>query len=272
LVLLPEQRDPRPGIWRLHLTHPPAGGDERVTVTASLLDRFLLSLTASEPHATAGQPIVLSILAMDYGRPMMRQSPQIQVLREDKPLGAPLTAGESVTAPSRIRLSNEPGTYLASYIPSSQGVYHFITRIAFPGREGPVIKTADTTVVVGPELVSLRRMEVRPIREPGGCIKTIDFLLELSVKKPGTYTLSLFLDASDGGELELSATRESEAGVLTYQIPLPAKTARRKLNTTLIDEVKRIDVLRFDTLGVTLVGRYGARRIQSPVSLSEICK
>ena len=64
LILLPEQLNPEVGIWRLLLTHSPAIGGEQIIITTSLLERFLLNLTADKQQGTVGQPLILSILAI----------------------------------------------------------------------------------------------------------------------------------------------------------------------------------------------------------------
>ncbi len=96
--------------------------------------------------------------------------------------------------------------------------------------------------------------------------------MELFTKTSGTYVLSLFLNTLEDKDIELSATEESEAGVLTYQISLDARKVRHKLVTTLINEIKRIDVLSYDISGVTLVRRYASRQIEPSISLDKLCK
>ncbi len=115
----------------------------------------------------------MHVEGFDYGKPITGLSPKIQVWRNDKLLNTNLTASESITSPSEIRLSSDPGYYQATYILPSSSSYSFTTRIEFSGREGNIIKTAETFMEVGSEQVSLRRLEVRPILEQGGCVKKL---------------------------------------------------------------------------------------------------
>jgi len=270
--LLPEQKNPQAGSWKLHLTHKPASGDEVISVTLSLLERFLLNLIGSENTIYAGQPVILTVLATDYGQPVRGLTPKIQVLHDGKQLETHLTTSSSATAPSGINLTNEQDTYLATYTPTFPGSYQFITHVTFSGHQDKVIKDASITLEVGPKQASLNRLTTIPVQGSDGCLKAIDFLLSITVKESGMYTLSLFFEGLDGQDLEFSATKNTEDGIINFRIPLLVKDARQKLNSQLIAEIKAIDLLRIDDQGFTLIGRYGARDIEPPILLNKPCR
>jgi hypothetical protein len=272
LLILPELPDPQAGRWRLHLTHPPAKGDEVATVTVSLYERFLLSIISHAERPTVGQPITLNVLASDNGQHLTGLSPRIHIMLDGVLIDTPLIARESATAPSGILLTTEAGNHLATYTPSKPGTYRFSTDIEFATDKSKVLKTAETSVEVSSGLISLQRIEASPLYARGDCIKTIEFQVDLYTGMPGSYTLSMFLAGANGQDLELSATKVSQGGHVHFTIPLSLKQARRRLENSSIELVKQIDVLLFDELGITLVGRYADLPIAPPVQLDSLCE
>ncbi len=271
LFILPEQQDPTPGLWRLRLIHSPAAGTERITVTIALFERFQLNMISSGKHFYTGEEALLSVLATDYGQPVAKLSPSIEVRTNGKPIAPPLLAAENQRAPSGIPLSNEPGLYIAKYTFPSPGTFEFLTRVDFPGRRGKLIKTANMAVEVSPSVISLSSLRAEAVRTPTGCVEKIEFITGLSTQKSGAYTVSLFLQGRDSHEIELSATQESNSGVLWYRIPLYAADAVSQLEQEWATTIKRIDVLRFDEQGAKLVRRYGEKQALPAIAATELC-
>ena len=271
LFILPEQKDQIPGLWRLRLTHSPAAGTERITVTIALFERFQLNIISSGKHFHAGEEALLSVLVTDYGQSVAELSPSIEVRANGKPVAPPLLAAENQRAPSGIPLSNEPGLYIAKYTFPSPGTFEFSARVDLSGRRGKLIKTANMTVEVSPSIILLSPLRAEAVRTPTGCVEKIEFITRLSAQESGTYTVSLFLQGKDNREIELSATQESNSGVLWYHIPLYATDAVSQLEQEWATAIKRIDVLRFDEQGVTLVYRDGEKQASPAIAATELC-
>ena len=102
-------------------------------------------------------------------------------------------------------------------------------------------------------------------------MEKIEFITGLSTQKSGAYTVSLFLQGRDSHEIELSATQESNSGVLWYRIPLYAADAVSQLEQEWATTIKRIDVLRFDEQGAKLVRRYGEKQALPAIAATELC-
>jgi hypothetical protein len=268
---LPEQGDPQAGIWKLRLSHKLATGDELIFATVTLLERFQLNLMCNESKVSAGQIVILTLLATDYGQPVKNLAPKIQVFCNGKPVGTPLTISSSATTPCGIRLTNESDSYLITYAPTLPGSYQFKTKVAFPGQRAQIIKDASISLDVTPEQASLKKLSAVPILGSGGCIKIIDFLLDFCVKKPGMYSLTLYMEGRDGQILKLSSTQSTEAGTVSFRIPLSGIEAQHKLDVQLLTEINSIDLLLVDDLGFTLVGRYVSKNIIPTIPLDKVC-
>jgi hypothetical protein len=271
LFILPEQKDPIPGFWRLRLTHSPSAGTERVSVTTTLLERFQLNMISSGNDFHVGEEVMLSVLATDYGQPVTKLSPRIEVRANGKPIAPPLLATENNRAPTGIPLSSEPGLYIAKYSFQSPDTFELLTSIEFTGRRGKIIKTANMTVEISPSVVSLSPLRAEAVRASKGCVEKIEFITGLSAQESGTYTVSLFLQGMDNREIELSATQESNNGVLWYRISLDAAEVASQLEQEWATAIKRIDVLRFDDQGAKLERRYEGEKALPSIATKELC-
>ena len=132
LLLLPEQANPAAGRWQLRITYRPQDTEQFALVTVSVFARLSLNLVSNLQTTTIGTPIILTTLAMDKGIPVSGLSPQIVVNSKVDAATAMLDASESATSPAGIRLTNEPGVYLAVFTPTAAGAYAFCTHARFP--------------------------------------------------------------------------------------------------------------------------------------------
>jgi hypothetical protein len=272
LVMLPEQIDPAGGSWVLRLVHHPASDSVKVTLTTTLFERYVLNLISSKQIANVGQEVLLTILATDYGKPIVGLSPKVEVRRNGDVLGDFLTASEGLMSQSGIRLSNEGGIYLSRYALPTIGTYQFLTQASLQGRQGKIFKEANTTVSVGASSIQIVKLDAKPVRVNNDCVKTIEFLLELAVKDPGTYSVSLYFKGHDDQDFELSATQEAKGDeILTFHIPLQAIDALKKINAQAIISVKNINVLRFNSESIDLLGSFSNPTINSLISIQDLC-
>ena len=131
MILLPEQHNPLAGRWRLHIAYPVQHGDQSALVTVSLVRRYAVNLVSNMPASSAGEPIILTVLPMDNGMPVPGLVPHVTISRKDGKLADTIVASESTTSPTGIRLSNEPGVYIAVYTPAMLGVYQFCPHVTF---------------------------------------------------------------------------------------------------------------------------------------------
>ncbi len=271
LIMLPEQYDPSAGTWHLHISYQSATGSELIILTANLVERFSVNLISSQNKVYAGQPIILNVLVMDYGVAIPSLSPRINISHNDVAIGS-LAASEHAMSSSGIRFSNEPGVYMASYTPIIPGKYSFTAEVEVVGKVCMTLKSANLIVDVEERQVILHQLTATTVLGYGDCTRAINFLVKIGVKEPGMYTVSLFLEGKDGKEIELSATQSTKsAAVLSYTIPLKAAKARA-LCGTILDEVRQIDVLRFNSANITLLGRYCYEHINPKISLENLCK
>ena len=180
LIMLPEQIDPAGGSWVLRLVHQPASDSEKVTLTTTLFERYALNLISSKQIANVGQEVLLTILATDYGKPIVGLSPKVEVRRNGDVFGDFLTASEGLMSQSGIRLSNEESIYLSRYAPPTIGTYQFLTQASLQSRQGKIFKEANTTVSVGASSIQIVKLDTKPVRVNNDCVKTIEFLLELA--------------------------------------------------------------------------------------------
>ncbi len=256
LVLLPEIRDPAAGIWTVTIGHMPVRSGAGAIVTATLLRRHQLTLVKGNRGASfAGEPVILYILATDYGRPAKAFTPEIQV---ETP-GEVRSAGASghVSGP---RLLDGSGIHEAVYIPPRAGTYRFTVTGKFldDGRE--TMGTAVLEVEVLPAEAELQRVDVRRYAESGRCLRRAEFAPVLSVRSPGTYVVSLTLASDDGKHMELTDMRDI-SGRGEFRLALSAEQLHDKLGVASLDEIQRIDVLSFGEQGVRLVGRFSSWKI-----------
>jgi hypothetical protein len=131
MILLPEQHSPAAGKWRLRISYPAPHGDRFALVTVSLFERYSVNLVSNTPTSSVGKPIILTALPMDNGVPVPGLSLRIAISGKGGELAGTIEASESARSPAGIRLSNEPGVYVAVYTPSTLGPHQFCPYVTF---------------------------------------------------------------------------------------------------------------------------------------------
>lgn len=137
MILLPEQHSPTAGKWLLRIAYPPQNGDRFALVTVSLFQRYAVNLVSNTRAGSVGDPIILTALPMDNGVPVSGLSPHIVISRKDGEFSNTIEASESATSTAGIRLSNEPGVYIAVYTPSTPGTHQLCPYVTFA--DGPQV-------------------------------------------------------------------------------------------------------------------------------------
>jgi hypothetical protein len=271
LILLPEQFDPEPGIWRLIASYSPETTKTYALVSATLLERFQANLTAEPPRLSVGAETLLRLHVSDNGKPVDGLSPRIEVRLGDRVTGV-LEATPDLRAASGVRLYQENGVYLARYRAVEAGHIGFAARLQLSGRRGPVIKVVSAAIDTGQSDVAIDGVRSEVKRSSAGCVESLGFRVDLTVPRAGTYTVTLVLEGSDARLPLRASQRGDRAGPLSFSIPLRSDVSGRFSADQDLTRISSVDVLRFDNAAVTQQAHLGPLQTLPAIRRGDLCR
>lgn len=226
-IPLPELRRPMPGRWQLRLERAtPARAAARLTLSYRLLPRHMLAFLAPAERPSAGQPLLLTLKPTDMGQPV--QQPAALALRVLPPQpGATvleLQARQDLAGPTGVRISTEPGAYLALWRPPLAGNYEI--QALWQPPEAPASLVATQRITVAAAAGQLRFTGLKT-EGPPGCVRelVLGFTVQLNTAPaPGAvHSLAArLLGTARAQQLSTSAPLDSRSH--TVELRLPQRT------------------------------------------------
>lgn len=270
--VLPQQRDPAPGLWRLTLSHAKATAGSAVTLLTRQLPRFELLLNVPRQPVPEGGVALIALRLLDHGvprddvRPLLQIQPPGPAPAQTLPMTPDLRNGRG----QRINL--EPGHFFAEYQPWQAGPHQLSVALGLTdSRQRPVPLQARQTLEVS---AAPHARDPQPRLNlqtgPGGCLMSADFGLAWQASEPGLWLLSLRLAGTAPLPVELNTHVDAKAaGAIRFDA---------KLDQRLLKRLQRRDHTEVDLeLVLTTPGRseiaYRQRglRLPQPLPAASIC-
>nr|WP_316638698.1 hypothetical protein [uncultured Roseateles sp.] len=228
--LLPEQRDPAAGVWRLTVDHGKASGRESLTLLARQLPRFELLLNAPKRPVPEGGVGLIDLTVFDHG--LVRDD--VRPLLLIRPPGAAPAQTLTMTGDLRNgrgqRINLEPGHFFAEYQPLQAGLHQLSVGLALPdSRQRLVTLQAKRTLQVSPapHAKSLRSA-LNLVTGSGDCLKSASFNLGWQATEPGLWLLTLRLAGSAPQPVEVNAHVDAKsAGAIRFEAILQPSLLKR---------------------------------------------
>ncbi|MBT9457431.1 MAG: hypothetical protein IV097_12495 [Burkholderiaceae bacterium] len=228
--VLPQQRDPAPGLWRLTLGHAKASGRDAVTLLIRQLPRFELLLNAPRLPVPEGGVALITLRLLDHGVPRDDVRPQLNI----RPPGTVLAQALPMTTDLRNgrgqRISLEPGHFFAEYQPWQAGPHQLSVDLGLTdSRQRTVPLQARQTLEVS---AAPHARDLQPSLKlqtgPGGCLMSADFGLAWRASEPGLWLLSLRMMGAAPLPVELNSHVDARsAGAIRFKATLDPRLLKR---------------------------------------------
>lgn len=271
-IVLPEIRNAVDGHWTLLLERAaPHVAPGRLLLAWRVLPRYELLLATDTPSVAAGQPLLVTLRAMDYGAPITGLR-QIELTLLDVG-GQPLSrvpALERARSREGILLSDEPGIYIASLTLPHPGAYRLRASHGLGSAPHAVTVDAEIAVNAGAPGGALRLTSVRPESTPAGCVGNLVFRFQAEVAEPGTYVCNLLLRAGDPAAPRASGSATLAAGRASIDVIVSAAKWRAAANPSTL---ARVTLLRIDSAGLKLlVDLHDLSLAEHTIDTAALCK
>lgn len=228
--LLPQQRNPAPGPWRLTLGHAKASGRDTLTLLTRQLPRFELLLKAPGRPVPEGGVGLIDLRVLDHGvarddvRPVLTVQPPGRAPAETLPMQSDLRNNRGQ------RIGIEAGQFFTEYQPRQPGAHQLSVDLTLTDslqRPVPLQARLNLQVSAAPEA-----RDVRPSLSlqtgPGGCLNSAQFGLDWQASEPGLWLLSLRLAGASSEAVELSAHVDAKsAGPVRFTTTLAPRLLKR---------------------------------------------
>ena len=269
-IQFPRLYDPISGMWRVVLKHSPVFTLVKTRIFLSLTERYNIILRSYRQNVNAGMPIILQLIASDYGHHISGLSPTIEVRHQGNIVDLVPVYASSVSE-SVIAYSKSTSEYLVIYTTEFPGDYQFTIRQAFAGKQGEIVKEAVLDLKVGPRLVSIGEISVRVEEHELSCRTKIIFQQSITVYEPGYYTIRIWIEGAKE-PLRLANGRQMTAGTTTLEATLTIDEAIKGLGNGVMSTTNRSDILLTGNGEVKVVAEVGPMAISPSIEIPETCQ
>jgi len=271
--VLPPQRNPAPGPWRLTLDHAKASGRDTVTLLARQLPRFELLLSTPAHPVPEGGVGLIALRVLDHGVARDDVRPTLIVQPPGKTPAQTLTMTPDLRNARGQRIAMDPGQFFAEYQPRQAGEHQLSVALSLTdSQQRPVPLKAGHALQVCP---APHARDLRPSLNlqtgPGGCLQSAEFGLDWLASEPGLWLLNLRLAGAAAEAVELNSHVEAKtAGAIRFKAALEPRLLKR-LRPGAHTEVDLQLALAAATGRSEIVYRQRGLRLPQPLPAGSIC-
>lgn len=271
-IVLPEIRNAASGRWTLSLEREaPNAAPGRLLLAWRVLPRYELLLTTATSSVAAGQTLLVTARAADYGVPITGLK-QIELALLDVG-GQPLSrepALENARSREGILLSNEPGSYIASLTLPRPGTYRLQASLDVGSPPRPVARSAVMELSASARGGALQLAWVRLDSSPGRCARSLVFRFQIEAVEPGTYVCNLLLRAGDPAAPRASGSAALAAGRATIDVIVSAAKWSAAGNPSAL---ARVTLVRVDSADLKLLAEVDNLSLAGhPIDVAALCR
>lgn len=276
-IVLPEIRNAAAGRWTLLLERSPQRARAgRLQLAWQVLPRYELLMNASAPEVAAGETLLVTLRALDYGVPLQGlKSVELTWVDSSGATIGHAPALEGLRSPEGIAVSNEPGTYIARLALQQPGAYRVQADHAFGEAPNQTLRRAWLEVRVGQRGAALRLASVEVdtaagTNGAGRCARGLRFRFDAEVTEPGNYVCTLLLRPGEPAGPRASGSALLSAGHGSVEV---AVSAAKWIAAGQPVRLARVTLLRVDAAEAKLLADIEDLSLDGhPIDASAFCR